>query len=247
MWLLNPEIFVSRDDLRTPKWGGISSCEPVSNRLFFTRNLREAGYKPACRLQTCPTLACAQCIVLLVIAIAAMPVAAATRRALVIGINTYEPPPGETAVAIQFDPAVLPLLPPDRPPRKQNSFHNLTGAVADANTMHQILIDRFELAPENIRVLEDRAATRAAILAAIPDALAPPGARKGDIGVFFFAGHGSQMFNSKSPEQDRLDETLSSRGRIRGRTRHPRQGAGARFQPVDRSRHCTHRNRRQLP
>src|SRR5207253_10478004 len=33
-------------------------------------------------------------------------------------------------------------------------------------------------------------------------------AKPGDVSLFFYAGHGSQVFNSKSPEQDHLDESL---------------------------------------
>ena len=48
----------------------------------------------------------------------------------------------------------------------------------------------------------------AAILDGIRKQLMPPEAKRGDVSVFFYAGHGSQVFNSKSAEQDHLDESL---------------------------------------
>jgi hypothetical protein len=132
---------------------------------------------------------------------------AETRRALLIGINLYEPPAGETAADIVPD-AKARVLVPERPARTRASFRSLHGAVNDAREMRRVLIERFGFAARNIRLIEDREATRAAILAAIPRYLMPPDARQGDIGVLFFAGHGSQVLNSKTSQADHLDESL---------------------------------------
>jgi hypothetical protein len=132
---------------------------------------------------------------------------AETRRALLVGINTYEPPPGETAAEIVPD-AKARVLVPERPVRTRASFRNLHGAVNDAREMRRVLMERFGFTAGNIRTIEDRQATRAAILAAIPQQLMPDGARKGDIAVLFFAGHGSQVLNSRTSQPDHLDESL---------------------------------------
>jgi hypothetical protein len=73
--------------------------------------------------------------------------------------------------------------------------------VADA------LIARYGFARDDILLLLDQAATRQRILAGIREHLvgsAEPGAEL----VFFYAGHGSQVANSKSDEPDGRDESL---------------------------------------
>lgn len=112
-----------------------------------------------------------------------------TRRALLVGINTYTPPEGEKSLA-------------------RRGLRNLGGAVNDVHAMRETLTSRFGFLPANIEVLEDRKATRGAILQALRTQLVPPDARPGDVGFFFYAGHGSQVLNSKSRESDHLDESL---------------------------------------
>jgi len=135
-----------------------------------------------------------------------LPLPGETRRALVIGINTYEPPDGETAVEIRPDPGSRSL--PGRQPRTRGSFQNLYGAVNDARDMRRILIERFHFLPQNIRFMAERDATRAAILEAIPASLAPKDAARGDVALFYYAGHGSQVLNSATREADGLDESF---------------------------------------
>lgn len=108
---------------------------------------------------------------------------AETRRALLIGINRYE-----------VDPAT------DRTP-------DLGGAVSDAEAIAESLRTHHGFQPADIRILKDREATRAAILSAVRGHLIAP-AQPGDLGVFFFAGHGSYVENPASLEQDRRDETI---------------------------------------
>lgn len=115
----------------------------------------------------------------------------ASRRALVIGINDY----GENlhgSASAGGDKRI---------------FRNLTGAVNDSEAMKAVLVDRFGFDSSEIKLLQDREATRAAILAAI-DGWLLDGTKAGDVRVFTFAGHGSQMRNSLSREADHLDETL---------------------------------------
>lgn len=70
-----------------------------------------------------------------------------------------------------------------------------------------MLIERHGFAPRDVVTLTDQAATRAAILEAIDRHLLKPAA-EGDMLFFYYAGHGSQVRNTKSEEPDRMDESL---------------------------------------
>src|SRR5207253_753971 len=61
--------------------------------------------------------------------------------------------------------------------------------------------------PEDIVTLKDRQAARGALLTALAGRLAA-NAQRGDIVVFYFSGHGSQVRNSRSRETDRMDESI---------------------------------------
>jgi hypothetical protein len=56
-------------------------------------------------------------------------------------------------------------------------------------------------------ILTEAAATRKAILDSIRAHLLEA-AKAGDVSIFYYAGHGSQMYNSKSTEADKKDETI---------------------------------------
>jgi hypothetical protein len=110
-------------------------------------------------------------------------------RAVVVGIDTYEP---------------------ERPaggPGIRTRWTNLDGAVLDAVAFSELLAARFGFKPADIRLLKNREATRSHILAAIQGHLIDP-VKPGDTCVFFFAGHGSQVTNSLSSEADKRDESL---------------------------------------
>ncbi|MGH7257552.1 MAG: caspase family protein [Nitrospiraceae bacterium] len=120
---------------------------------------------------------------------------AETRRAFLVGINAYEPPPatfnGREAGA--------------QPSRR--AWKNLLGAVNDVRAMREILIRRFGFDEQNIVVLENAAATREAIVSTFHRQLIEP-VQPGDTSVFFYAGHGSRIRNSNSTELDKKDETI---------------------------------------
>ncbi|HEX9733971.1 MAG TPA: caspase family protein [Thermoanaerobaculia bacterium] len=101
------------------------------------------------------------------------------RRALVIGIDRY---PG-------FGPE-----------------SQLFGAVRDARTMAEVLVERHGFAPADVVTLADEQATRRAVLDALASLRLRAGA--GDHVVVFFSGHGSQMTDRENDEGDGLDETL---------------------------------------
>ncbi len=116
--------------------------------------------------------------------------AAPHRSALLIGINDY------TASRLTMIRAAA----PDR------DWPNLSGAVNDTIAMRELLVLLRGFDARDIVTLNDQAATRTAILAAA-NALAAR-ATPDDIVFFFYAGHGSQVKNSRSDEPDKLDESI---------------------------------------
>ncbi len=118
---------------------------------------------------------------------------AETRRAVVVGIDQY---------VIPGAPLVGRGDPPD--PR---FWSNLDGAVNDADRMSELLVAKFGFEHDGIVDLRNQDAKRAAILAAIEDHLIDK-TEAGDVAFFYYAGHGSRVRNSLSPEADKLDESL---------------------------------------
>ena len=133
----------------------------------------------------------------LVIALAALLVPGqgegATRRAVLVGINTYRP---AGALADEKGPLT-----------GRGVWTDLRGSLNDLRAIREILQTIYRFPPANIRVLEESEATRACILAAIREMLIAP-TSPGDTCVFYYAGHGSQVFNSRSTKRDRKDATL---------------------------------------
>ncbi|HSY19189.1 MAG TPA: caspase family protein [Candidatus Acidoferrales bacterium] len=125
---------------------------------------------------------------------------AETRRALLIGINTYVPSAALTVAAL---------------PAGRGSFGDLHGCVNDAEAFRDVLMARFNFEPANIHTLLNAEATREKILAEIQTELID-NASPGDVCVFFYAGHGSLIRNLKTPKPSGMDSTLvpadSSRG-----------------------------------
>src|SRR5262249_19028508 len=105
--------------------------------------------------------------------------ASPTKRALLVGIDRY----------------------------KSGDVPQLAGAVNDADLMESVLETRFEIPPANVRVLRNEQATRAGILDAIETQLIAP-TQPGDIVIFYYAGHGSQMIDVSGDELDGWDETI---------------------------------------
>lgn len=117
------------------------------------------------------------------------------RRALLVGINEYRPPA-----------AGRPLT-PARNGQGRRDWTDLDGCINDAGAIRAMLIARFGFEPDNILVLTDSQATRLAILDAFRRHLIES-SLPGDVAFFYFAGHGSQIINTKSPEPDKRDETI---------------------------------------
>lgn len=130
-------------------------------------------------------------LLLVLMALASETNAEGRRRAVLVGINDYSasafPRPRK--------------LPPDR------DWRDLAGAVNDVQAMREMLRSAYGFDAKDIVTLTDQQATRAAILQAIDRHLLDAAA-KGDVLFFYFAGHGSQVRNSRSEETDRMDESL---------------------------------------
>jgi len=109
--------------------------------------------------------------------------AAPTHWALLIGISDY----------INFDDV---------------EGGDLPGAEHDARSIRDLLVMKWHVPEENIRLLLSREATRAAIEESVTGWLAG-NAEPGDQVTIFFAGHGSQMWDESGDEDDGLDETLA--------------------------------------
>jgi hypothetical protein len=134
-----------------------------------------------------------------------VPASAQTKRALLIGIDTYETSgqtiskPAGTAQRTDSAGASRWELP---------QWGNLDGSLNDVDTLHQLLASpKYGFAENNIHVLEEAQATRENILQAMKKFLLEEPAR-GDTVVFFYAGHGSQRFNSLTDKPFHLDETI---------------------------------------
>ncbi len=113
------------------------------------------------------------------------------RLALLVGIDDYS--------------AASPTPDISKPPTR--NLRNLEGAVRDVRALERLLVEAQGFRPEDVRVLTDRQATHSAILAAIESDLVER-IRPGDLALFYYSGHGSQVANSLSDEPDKLDETI---------------------------------------
>ena len=86
---------------------------------------------------------------------------------------------------------------------------DLTGPVFDANGIAKKLIKEFGYEKKNILFLTDNAATKASILKGLT--WLQKELKKGDAGVFYFSGHGTQVADQAGgdeQETDKLDEVI---------------------------------------
>ncbi|MCU1266177.1 MAG: putative Peptidase caspase catalytic subunit p20 [Acidobacteria bacterium] len=130
-----------------------------------------------------------------------------TRRALLIGIENYEHDP-------QFQPGrceeATRKPAPKQIARRRGSaegFASLFGTMNDVCAIRELLIGRFNFEAANVHVLADKDATHDGILTAFKRYIIDE-AQPGDICLFFYSGHGSQIRNTRGGEADQLDETL---------------------------------------
>jgi len=85
--------------------------------------------------------------------------------------------------------------------------HSLLGPKNDVPAVRQLLIEKYGFRPENIEVVQDQEATRSNIVAAFERRLIAP-VSAGDIALFYFTGHGTQIKDTDGDEQDGFDEAF---------------------------------------
>jgi hypothetical protein len=116
---------------------------------------------------------------------------AVRKRALLVGINDY------SASALKPETSRDPA---DR------TWPNLSGTINDVHLMRDLLGPMYGFKGEDIVILTDQQATRSSILRELKRL--EKTARKDDVVLFYYSGHGSQVHNSLSPEKDKLDESI---------------------------------------
>lgn len=85
---------------------------------------------------------------------------------------------------------------------------DLKGAEHDALRVRDVLVMARGFPEENVRLLLNHDATRAAVESGVTEWLVQ-NARPGDNVVIWYSGHGSQMWDEDGDEDDGLDETLA--------------------------------------
>lgn len=125
---------------------------------------------------------------------------AGVKRALIIGIDTYEQTPQTPAAFAQ------------RGDTERSGWKNLNGCVNDAQSMRNLITARYGFQQQNIDTLYNKQATHESILNAlntlISDCQAPIGGAPGDVVLIYYAGHGSQVKNSRSYDGSGQDQTM---------------------------------------
>jgi Caspase domain/Domain of unknown function (DUF4384) len=88
-----------------------------------------------------------------------------------------------------------------------NGMNPLQGCVNDVLLQKELLTHRFGFNPNDIKILTDQQATRQGILTAFEEHLIKQ-AKPGDVVVFHFSGHGSQVDDPDKDNADGLNSTL---------------------------------------
>ena len=128
----------------------------------------------------------------------------ASRRAILVGIDNYNPDATTQAQLLRdLKPATVkrPVVEGDA---KYWRFDDLDGAVNDVRLMKAVLQS---LGFQNFVVLTDQEATADAILQALQRNLVDD-AQPGDLRLFYYSGHGNHVKNRASAEQQQEDQTL---------------------------------------
>lgn len=94
---------------------------------------------------------------------------------------------------------------------------DLPGAANDARAVADVLVNKYDFNPDNVKLVLDGAATRDRLTAELSEWL-PSVSRPGDLIWFYFAGHGSQAWDLDGDEEDGLDETVCPADVMRGNT-----------------------------
>lgn len=87
-----------------------------------------------------------------------------------------------------------------------DKISDLQGCGNDVDLMKSVLVGKFDFAPDDVRVLKDKEATRSGIINTIRSHLGQ--SQQGDIALVHYSGHGSQMEDASGDEADGKDETI---------------------------------------
>jgi hypothetical protein len=161
---------------------------------------------------------------------AQQPASTSIRRAVLVGINLYQPSIGLNDCGALSDSAVEPSAKLPKSPvgvtkaqrvaapqpaqskgaavsgtPGRSAFGNLCGPAKDIQDMNAILKSKYGFT--EIKILKDQEATRETILQTLTKQLVDD-AKPGDICLFFYSGHGSKVKNSASNEDDKYDESI---------------------------------------
>lgn len=117
---------------------------------------------------------------LVMLGVCVVPLSAGPDLALLVGINTY----------------------PDLPDEYQ-----LQGALNDVLVMEKLLIEVFGFEPAHIKTLRNEEASREGILKTFREFLIMDATRDSQV-VFYFSGHGGQVYDENNDEPGRYDESL---------------------------------------
>ncbi len=112
---------------------------------------------------------------------------AVTKRALFMAIDTYKPDGVENTGS--------------------RTWTNLEGCVNDAEQVKALVAAKYGFTDNKyITFIKNQECTRARILAELNKLIDQ--SQSGDIVFIYYAGHGSQVYNSLSDEADKMDETM---------------------------------------
>jgi hypothetical protein len=131
------------------------------------------------------------------------------RRALVVGISLYSGKNRPAAIKTA-QPVVARIPVTGSTLRAKGLFEDLPGAVNDAKEIADVL-QGYEFKPSNIRLLLNEEATAQNILDSFQNLLIPEASCPGDVSLFYYSGHGSQIKNTakvKAGDLDPYDRTL---------------------------------------
>lgn len=133
-----------------------------------------------------------------------LPAPGETRRAVLVGIDNYNPESGDRARLLRAAGPAAARRPAIEGDATYWRFENLDGAGNDVQLMQAVLEG---LGVTDFVILRDQEATAAAILAAMQKNLVDD-AQPGDIRIFYYSGHGNHIRNLASKEPGGEDQTL---------------------------------------
>ncbi len=111
------------------------------------------------------------------------------------------------SVLAQSTPRKIALLVGINAYPENGKFSPLNGCVTDTLLQQELLVNRFGFNPKDILIVTDAQATRQGILTAFDEHLIKQ-AKPGDIVVFHYSGHGSQVADPDKDEPDGLNSTF---------------------------------------